>query len=350
MTTSTAPHALELDRSDPLELLTHMVAYGLAAIVEAATRTPPTLSWTEGMAPRARVAHAALPPAEMAGIVQGHAARLVHEDAWPQERIQLAGKPRGLMSPRLAKVDHWPELTRRRHEVLGRLTGEDTWLDQRFLWSLGEPCYWSFGSRDEIRQDDAASRLELQPRNQGSEIVGNRLSPLAQAVAGRTPEEIEQAFRGVVCRDSVGHDAPDSRSGIGFRAPGPVDDVVSWCALWGVSQFVLNRSPRSTTTAGNLRDGRDEWFFVPIWRGEWTPARLRTVLASAQLRAVAEESTGRNTDDSADAFATSDGRRWLLARGVKALVVFPVQRFGSASAPERRAQRGIVYPIGKGTG
>jgi CRISPR-associated protein Csb3 len=345
MTTSTAPHAFELDRSDPMELLTHMVAYGLAAIVEAATDTPPALSWTEGMAPHARLAHEALTPTDMAGIVRSHATHLGQEAAWPQERLELAGRPRGLMSPRLARIDDWAELTQRRHEVLDRLTGPDTWLDQLFLWSLGEPCYWSFGPRDEIRQDDAASRLELQPRNQGSEIVGNRLSPLVEAVAGRTPEEIEAGLVGVACRDSVGHDAPDSRSGIGFRAPGPVDDAVSWCAIWGLSQFALNRSPRRTTTAGNLRDGRSEWSVVPIWRGEWTPARLRSVLASAQLRAVAEESTGQEADEPADAFATSDGRRWLLARGVKALVAFPVQRFGSASAPERRAQRGVVYSI-----
>lgn len=344
----------ELGTRDPRELLTHMVAYGVAAIVEAATTTSPMLSWTTGLDARFQVAHETLESTDLAVLVKRHATRLAEDSAWPQERIELKGRKRGLMSPRLSTITDWEELARRRHAVLDRLTCEDAWLDQLFLWSLGEPCYWSPNAQGDFRQDDAASRLELQPRNQGSEIIGNRLSPLARAVAERTPGEITDGLLGRLCRDTVGTNRPDSRSGLGFRGPGPVDAVVSWCALWGISQFALTRSVRHTTTAGHIRCGRVEAFFVPIWYGEWTPARLRTILSSAHLRAVATEAIAYLRDNAGDendtpgVFGASVGTRWLRERNVAAIVIFPVQQFGSTKAPERRAQRGIVYVVGGG--
>lgn len=344
--TNTTRGVLELERADPLELLTHMVAYGLAAIVESAMPTPPTLSWTASMAPRARLQHDQLGPLEMADLVRRHAERLSQPTAWPQRRIPLAGSDRGLMSPRLARIEDWAELERRRHAVLDELTGPGAWLDQLLLWSLGEPCYWRRKPQGEIDQDDAASRLELQPRNQGSEIVGNRLSPLATAVAARSREEIADALAGRRIRDSIGKDAPDSRSAVGFRGPGPVDDAVSWCALWGISQFALNRTPRVTTTAGNLRRRGGEWFFVPIWDGRWTPSRLRTVLASGHLRVTAEAFAAGAEEEEDTALAATGALHWLEGRGVKALVLFPIRQFGSHLAPERRAQRGVVHPFG----
>lgn len=344
--TNTTTGVLELERADPLELLTHMVAYGLAAIVEAAVRTPPTLSWTASMAPRVRVEHGELGPLEMADLVLSHAERLSQPTAWPQRRIALSGRDRGLMSPRLGKIEDWSELQRRRHAVLDELTGSEAWLDQLLLWSLGEPCYWRRNSQGVVLQDDAASRFELQPRNQGSEIVGNRLSPLAKAVAGRSREEVLEALVGSRTLDSIGNDMPDSRSAVGFRGPGPVDDVVSWCALWGISQFALNRTARKTTTAGNLGSSEGEWFFVPIWEGGWTPARLRTVLASSQLRVTAKAFISNSGNEESGEQAMAGTLRWLESRAVKALVLFSVRQFGSRSAPERRAQRGVVYPLG----
>jgi len=343
--TDTTREVLELERADPLELLTHMVAYGLAAIVESAMPTPPALSWTASMAPRARVEYGGLGTLEMADLVRCHAERLSQPTAWPQRRIPLAGSDRGLMSPRLARIEDWDTLQERRHAVLDELTRPEAWLDQLLLWSLGEPCYWKKNSQGELLQDEAASRLELQPRNRGSEIVGNRLSPLARAVAARTREEIADALAGRRSRDSIGNDAADSRSAVGFRGPGPVDDVVSWCALWGISQFALNRTLRTTTTAGDLRLRGGEWFFLPIWHDRWTPARLRTVLASAQLRVTAEAFARGGEDEEDDALAATGGLRWLQGRGVKALVLFPVRQFGSRNAPERRAQRGVAHPL-----
>jgi len=38
--------------------------------------------------------------------------------------------------------------------------------------------------------------------------------------------------------------------------------------------------------------------------------------------------------------ADGAARAWLATRGVLTLYVFPVRRYGSANAPERRAQRG----------
>ncbi|MGH3565329.1 MAG: hypothetical protein ACRDRH_04725 [Pseudonocardia sp.] len=39
-------------------------------------------------------------------------------------------------------------------------------------------------------------------------------------------------------------------------------------------------------------------------------------------------------------------RDWLAARGVVGVVRFPIERFGSDNAPERRAMLGVTLPIG----
>jgi CRISPR-associated protein Csb3 len=58
------------------------------------------------------------------------------------------------------------------------------------IGALGEPAYWP----TDRNADAGASRWEMKTRNQGAEFVGNRLVPLAQAVAART---IEQTLTGL---------------------------------------------------------------------------------------------------------------------------------------------------------
>jgi CRISPR-associated protein Csb3 len=360
MIPTTTSNVFTLERSDPLELLTHMAAYGFAAIVEATTSAPPTLSWTSGMEPRLCIEHESLDAQGMAQQILDHAKRLSDTKAWPHETwttkrttkrpksdIQLESEIRqGLMSPRLSKIEQqeqWQDLQQRRHKVLDALVNDDAWLDLFFLWSLGEPCYWQ---NRKAGQDAAASQLDLQPRNNGAEIIGTRVAPLASLVSKRTPAQIVDAFRGTHLQDSIGEkDGSDSCSAVGFRGRGPVDDAVSWCAIWGISQFALNRSLRNTTTASCMIHRGQEWVCVPVWDGRWAPARLRTILASSQLRATTRAClSAGDTDGSGDAVGF-DSVNWLLARGVKALILFQLKADTNSKAGERHAQRGTIYDL-----
>ena len=253
------------------------------------------------------------------------------------------GTPRALMSPRLTPFgdeDTWGHAQRSRHEILDALTTGSRWLDLRLLASLGEPCYWRRNRQGAILQDDAASRLEMQPRNQGSEFVGNRLRKLAGAVAARDPGQIMAGLRGDTIHDEIGGGKPDSRTATGLASPGPTDNALAWCALWGISQLPLAMRVNTTAiTSGHLGHGRNEWFYVPVWRGAWRPARLRSILASAPLRVTAATRLGLHSDAEISAASA-----WLSARGVEGLVRFPIQRFGSDNAPERRAMRGELIP------
>jgi CRISPR-associated protein Csb3 len=362
MTPTATSNVLTLERSDPLELLTHMAAYGFAAIVEGTTPPPPTLFWTSGMEPRLSIEHESLDAQGMAQCVLNHAKQLSDTNAWPHEtwttKRPKSDLQQGLMSPRITKIEpqeRWKDLQRRRHEVLDALVKADAWLDLRFLWSLGEPCYWR--NAKDSDQDTAASRLDLQRRNGGADIVGTRIAPLAPLVSERRPEEVVNAFCGADPKDTIGEDkGSDSLSAVGFRGRGPVDDAVSWCAIWGISQFALNQTLASdqtrvdATTAScmmlrkKLRK-QEEWVCVPVWRGQWTPARLRTILASRQLRATAWTYLSADDTDGSGDVVGSTGANWLLARGVHALILFPFKVDVSDRAKPRYAQRGVICDL-----
>jgi len=335
------PGCLVLEGSEPLSLLSHMAFYGLAAILEGDGRDGLRLSWTAGMSPRPVLSGPGLDNDAIGEMVRLHAASRAR-GSWPSERLSLAGKERGLMSPRVGKIDDWENLQRRRRDTLDRLVDEQALVDLRLVWSLGEPCYWRFDKKEAPLQDDAASRLEMQSRNNGSEVVSQRFAPLAALVAERPAEAITAGLVGTSVSDQLSDNSPNGRSGTGFRGPGPVDDAVAWCALWGISQFPLIQSTRRrATTAGHIGKGDKESFYVPVWAGRLAPSRLRTVLASAQLRAVAAAATSPG----GSLAAAGQSVRWLAARGVLAVITFPVARFGSAKAPERRAQQGVVHRL-----
>jgi CRISPR-associated protein Csb3 len=113
-------------------------------------------------------------------------------------------------------------------------------------------------------------------------------------------------------------------------------------------------------TTGHLGRGRHEFFYVPVWQSSWRPARLRAMLASNQLRVAASsglDRTGRPTGNSPPgstvpapvpmhtASEITAARRWLAERGTDGVIRFPVQRFGSDNAPERRALTGEAIPL-----
>lgn len=339
--------AIVLGGSTPTELFSHMLLYGLASILEDAGVTDLRLSWTSGMAPRPQLSATDVDANRMAEIVHTHATVRAAATAWPTASIDSGGRPRGLMSPRLGALREdeaaWEALQRGRHAVLDELSLQGRWGDLRLLAGLGEPSYWRRNRERQLLQDDGASRLEMQPRNQGSEIVSNRFRPLAASVSRRSPDSVRQGVLGSLVLDEIGRDAPDSRTPTGLRSPGPTDNAQAWCALWGLSAVpvCLQVHQVARTSLHHGPSGRGA-FVVPTWRETWTPARLRSVLLHRSVTEAAPESVAADDESAGRA---EKARAWLGARGVAALVRFPVGRFGSDSAPERRALAGQVLRL-----
>jgi len=164
----------------------------------------------------------------------------------------------------------------------------------------------------------------MQPRNIGSEFVGTRLRKLADAIAARTTGQILGGLLGDSVRDEAGGDAADSRTATGLAGPGPTDNALAWCALWGISQLPLAmRIKGIAVTTGHQGRGRQEFFYVPVWQSPWRPARLRAMLASTQLRVARQQRPGPHRPPHGepaagsyhpDAHGKRDHRRAALAR------------------------------------
>ncbi|MGH3991106.1 MAG: hypothetical protein ACRDSN_01420, partial [Pseudonocardiaceae bacterium] len=120
----------------------------------------------------------------------------------------------------------------------------------------------------------------------------------------------------------------------------------AWCALWGLSQFPLALRARQTAIAsGHVGPATAGWFYTLTWGGAWRMARLRSMLASLQARKLAES----HVEDRGGPRAALDdnaARSWLVARGVTAVLCFPVSRHGSDKAPERRAGLATICRLG----
>jgi CRISPR-associated protein Csb3 len=338
---------LVLAAADSETMLSHMALYGLAAIVEDHGMEDVRLSWTGGMEPRPVLSAPQATPETIGEIVRRHAARHDTPESWPTRQISDAEK-RALMSPRISVIttgEDWRSLQDRRHDVLDQLTDARALLDLRLIAALGEPSYWSKNRQGDRLQDDGASRLEMQPRNRGSEFVRNRIRPLAAAVAARTATEVADGLVGRTVRDEIDKEKR-GLTPTGFAAPGPVDNALAWCALWGISQFpIAQRTNGFASATGHIGRGTAGYFYVPVWAGRWRTARHRTILASGQLARFATtgltpEEMGRRASDDDDAPQRDAARQWLASRGVTTVFRFPVHRFGSTSAPERRAMLG----------
>ncbi|MCT2587562.1 hypothetical protein [Actinophytocola gossypii] len=320
-----------LTGADPLVLVHHLAFYGLADILAEDGIGDLRLHWN---ADRPVLTGTRLDDNRVDQAIRTH---LANRRTWVNREY---GDKRGLMSPRLSTLKDrqaWEQLQDARHDVLDKLTSAQAWSDLRYLAALGEPCYWST-YRGDPRQDDGASRYEMQPRNRGSEFVGNRLRPLAARLPTRTPGQLAAGVAGEIVHDELGG-KPDSVTATGLTTPGPIDNALVWCALWGIGQ--LPAAPRVNTaahTSGHLRHGRREWFVAPVWDGPWRPARLRSILASAALRDAA-------IPDPPNDLTAAAAKAWLRDRGVRGVARFPIHRFGSDNAPERRALRADPIPI-----
>lgn len=335
--------------SDCRVLMSHLALFGLGAILTEAGGSP-RLGWTGGMEPRPALIGATCTPAEVAATVRAHAARCAEAGAWVNRTLPGRGTLRGLMSPRLTTLaipEGWADLEERRDDTIDELTTRRAELDLRMLGALGRPAYWRMYQRKR-RQDDGASRWEMQPRNSGAEFIGARLAPLAQAVTARSDRKVLDGLTGEVSIDEVGEGKSDSRTPTGLAAPGPTDNALAWCALWGFSQFPLALRVRTTAiTSGHIGSSSAGWFHTLIWNNAWRMARLRSMLASQQARKVAESYVSDHSDARSAAEELSDeaARQWLAARGVRAVLCFPVSLHGSDKAPERRAGLAKIHRL-----
>jgi CRISPR-associated endonuclease/helicase Cas3 len=341
---------ISLTGADVRVALHHLAAYGLVAILDDANPTARAgggtrLCWSTGLQPVPLLTAPGLSPDLVDQVVRDHAAAHAESTSWTERDLDDA--PRGLMSPRLSVLSGtpaWVRLQQSRHRELDTLTDTRALLDLRLLAALGEPCYWSTNRKGDPLQDDGASRWEMQPRNQGSEFVGTRLRKLAHSVAHRGPGTVATGLSGATTVDEIGGDKINSRTATGLAAPGPTDNALAWCALWGISQLPIapriNATARTSCHLGRTGAG---WFYLPVWHTPWTLAHLRTVLASKALHNAA--TAGLDPPWRIAPPTELAARHWLAARGVAGIIRFPVHRFGSASAPERRAMRGTPIPV-----
>lgn len=325
--------------------LSHLALVGLAAILDDAGVAGVRVGWSDAFDPRPVVSAPDLGWPRGAEIVHAHAARHVEADDWTAART--AAGSAGLMSPRIAPRQDdvaWRDHAVARRAVIDREMRREAWLDLRFIGSLGEPAYWR------VNPDEGATRWEMTPRNHGQEFVGGRLHPLAQHVAARPVATIVTGLTGASTNDELGKDKVDSRTATGLASPGPTDNAVAWCALWGISHFpVIPQAARASRTAGQLpappgaaRD-RSGWFYVPVPASPMTLPRLRSIIVSDQLAEVAGMAgeSAAETDRLDDAAACA----WLSDRNVGAVVRFPVDVDRSGKTPDRRALLGAVLSV-----
>jgi CRISPR-associated protein Csb3 len=323
--------------------LSHFALFGLAAICEAELGVVARVWWTDKLIPRPKL-DAGCQRHAVAEAVHRHAAERTSPQSWLALRIDHEEKATAAFSPRIkapSSPSAWHGLQSARNAALDQLRARHALLDLQMIGALGEPAYWLADKTP----DGGASRWEMKTRNRGEEFVGNRLSPLAGYVAAREVEEVLSGLKGATVNDEAGKNQPDSRSATGFARPGPVDNALAWCALWGISQFPVTHhlDAQSATACTNVPHNRTHptSVFLPVPTRPITLARLRTIIASRHLAVVGATQHAGPVDE----IAAEASRRWLARRSIRALIRFPVHVSDNPSAPERQVLEGTLIPM-----
>jgi CRISPR-associated protein Csb3 len=327
-------------KGEATSALSHFALYGLAAICEDQLGAEARVWWTDERRPQPQLDVA--PEQAIAEAVQQHAREHATTDSWVRQRIDHEERPTAALSPRIKAPSSsaaWRSLQSKRHSVIDGLVATHSVLDLRMIGALGEPAYWRVDRTP--RPDEGASRWEMKARNRGEEFVGNRMEPLATAIAGRTVDMILSGLSGTTVCDEAGRNEPESRSATGFAPPGPVDNALAWCALWGISQFpVVHHTDKQSVTAATYVPGRRAhpmFVYLPAAVRKMTLPRLRSILVSSQLSIAASESF--------DDVLVEAARKWLENRGIRAVMRFPVFVSNNPSAPERWILNGSPIPM-----
>ncbi|MGW5317960.1 hypothetical protein [Nocardia thailandica] len=321
--------------------LTHFALYGAAAIWEDDSASI-RLRWTESRSPRAQLISSSGTAEGLAQAVHRHASAHAAPDSWVQQSHHHEGRDTATFSPRIkvaTTTAGWLELQRRRHVAMDTLAPTAA-LDHRMIGGLGEPASWREESSSP-RPDEGASRWEMKTRNRGEEFVGQRLAPLADVVAARTVEQVHSGLTGSTVADEVGNNQVGSRTATGLAKPGPVDNAIAWCALWGISQFpvIQHIDRQSTTPAAQVppRRAHPVAMHLPVTVEPITLARLRSLLLTKFLLQA--------HDPSRDEFPAA--ATWLRNRRVVAIASFPIHVTDNPSAPERQVLAGSLTPLPK---
>lgn len=324
--------------------LTHLALCGLAAIADDASGTPSRLWWTDDQVPVPTLT-SVLDSRQLAEAVHAHAVEASSPASWLNQREATGSRAgAGLFTAR-AKVPtdpaEWGRHAMDRRAARRSLPASR--LDGRLILGLGEPAWWRW-ERNANRPDEGASRWEMKTRNQGQEFLVDRLVPIARALADRTPQQILDGLTGHSVVDEPGKGSPDSRTATGLTTPGPADAAIAWCALWGLStappiprRATISRTPGvwpgerlHPTTAG-----------LPVFTEPVSATRFSQILLSAEFDTAAAP-IGTRTGATQAPTSRDSARAWLLEQGVRAIVVFPVLKAGTSSAPERQLLAGKV--------
>jgi CRISPR-associated protein Csb3 len=331
--------------SDYTRALDHFAGYGLSAILEEAGERDVRLHWSEEPAPKLTLSGLRSTPTSVAEAVHAHAVAHCDAESWVQRTTTVKGTSKssevGLFSPRIATPtgsDAWKDLYANRFESLDDPINQG-WLDSLMIQALGAPAHWLL--RTQVPEPDrGASRWEMKTRNRGEDFTRNRLALLAKAVANRSTNAVLDGIAGNSIEDEAGKNDPSSRSATGLTLPGPVDNAMAWCGLWGLSAFrITHRIGRQSFTPGAYPQTgvHPKTMVLPLVTSPTSPAKIRRILRS---RALDDAAFG--TLESPD---QAIGREKLRTDTVSGLVQFAVRVAGSSSAPERQVLSGVYEPL-----
>ena len=332
---------------DVHDAFSHLFLVGLASIVEE--EMPGTycaLRW-EGSGTSATVMFSS--PMELDDVtacVHSHVAKYNDLLAMTSDGEYDGGTPHATMSPRLSNIvepSGWRALQHDRQTAIDAL---DSMGECRYFGALGQPSYWSgrvSGSSHALQADYGASRWEMVARNRGQEFISGRLRKLAQIASDFSSERIWAGISGEVETDECGKNKSDSRTATGLHAPSLTDNVRAWCALIGVSAFPVIPSvsdSRDSTAAMFQISRKGSYAVLPVFTGEWTLSRFRSVARSAALLQAGASVVLAEGDSE---FAVHDD--WLAERNVIACAIFRQFVSDNKSAPERWLERGTFTPV-----
>lgn len=317
--------------------LTHFAGLGLAGIMEAAGAERVRLHWSDSTEPELHVRVPGWNDEQIAAALASHAATMDREESWVHARIDHEGRAgTGLFSPRIkppASRDSWELLADERRRIMDQLLTAGDLLSLDFIGGLGEPAYWRFDPRGEPRPDHGASRWEMKARNRGEEFVGDRLSKMSSAVVQRQPEDILAGIRGQVQVDEL-DGKPGSQTATGLQRPGPVDAALAWVGLWGLTAFPVAHDAHHMSRTPGASPQEHQWptvMCLPVVTRPTTLDRLRWLITSEAMAVVGSSYDSPGTGGAEVTTALS----LLNELGVVACAVFPVERRGSDSAPQR---------------
>lgn len=322
----------------PEVALSHFAMYGLGLILADQGARHVRVWWADEADARPCVSWFGELGAAVA--VAAHARARTTAESWVQLTITHEGTVTGLFSPRIKQASSeqsWNELEQARLEALDSHPLSD--LDRLLIGALGEPAHWLCSDKDS-QPDRGASRWEMKTRNRGEEFVLHRLAPLARIVAGRSVEQIGTGLTGASLEDELGKNSPASRTATGLANPGPVDNAVAWCALWGIGLIPLvPKAAEMSQTAGSWPRNKvhPRTMALPVFTLPTSLDMWRMILASKDFDTAAFQ-------DGSPAVATARAR--LREHGVTGIVRFPVRVGGSSSAPERMVQFGQIDSLG----